>query len=145
MGNIDTFPGADMPFGMVQWSPDTTPDRTSGGGYAYQDSAISGFSLTHLSGPGLPRVRRHPDAPDRGGDRQRPGCRPARRSRIAPRWRAQGATPSPWATPGTRRAGRDGPGRARPLRLPGNGAGQRAVQSGGQRGGVGRVGRAGRG
>ncbi|MGP0029159.1 MAG: hypothetical protein ACLPVF_01485, partial [Acidimicrobiales bacterium] len=35
VGNIDTFPGADMPFGMLQWSPDTTPDRTSGGGYAY--------------------------------------------------------------------------------------------------------------
>ena len=41
-----------MPFGMLQWSPDTTPDRTSGGGYSYGDSAISGFSLTHLSGPG---------------------------------------------------------------------------------------------
>ena len=52
VGSIDTFPGADMPFGMLQWSPDTTPDRTSGGGYAYKDSAISGFSLTHMSGPG---------------------------------------------------------------------------------------------
>ena len=27
-------------------------DRTSGGGYSYEDSAISGFSLTHMSGPG---------------------------------------------------------------------------------------------
>ena len=52
VGWIDTFPGADMPFGMLQWSPDTSPDRTSGGGYAYKDSAISGFSLTHMSGPG---------------------------------------------------------------------------------------------
>jgi predicted alpha-1,2-mannosidase len=52
VGSIDTFPGAEMPFGMVQWSPDTTPDRTTGGGYAYKDSAISGFSLTHMSGPG---------------------------------------------------------------------------------------------
>src|SRR5580704_1215437 len=52
VGSIDTFPGADMPFGMVQWSPDTTPDRTSGGGYSFKDSAISGFSLTHMSGPG---------------------------------------------------------------------------------------------
>jgi predicted alpha-1,2-mannosidase len=52
VGSIDTFPGADMPFGMLQWSPDTTPDRTSGGGYAYKDSAITGFSLTHMSGPG---------------------------------------------------------------------------------------------
>jgi predicted alpha-1,2-mannosidase len=45
------FPGADAPFGMVQWSQDTV-SRPDGGGYAYGDSAISGFSLTHLSGPG---------------------------------------------------------------------------------------------
>ncbi len=54
VGSIDTFPGADVPFGMMQWGPDTTPDRTSGGGYAYRDSSISGFSLTHMSGPGCP-------------------------------------------------------------------------------------------
>jgi len=54
VGAIDTFPGADMPFGMLQWSPDTSPDRTSGGGYSYVDSATSGFSLTHMSGPGCP-------------------------------------------------------------------------------------------
>jgi predicted alpha-1,2-mannosidase len=47
----DTFPGADAPFGMVQWSPDTT-SRPPGGGYQYNDSSITGFSLTHLSGPG---------------------------------------------------------------------------------------------
>lgn len=47
----DDFPGADVPFGMVQWSPDT-PSRPSGGGYEYNDSSITGFSLTHLSGPG---------------------------------------------------------------------------------------------
>jgi putative alpha-1,2-mannosidase len=47
----DTFPGADMPFGMMQWSPDT-PSRPDGGGYQYSDNSILGFSLTHLSGPG---------------------------------------------------------------------------------------------
>jgi predicted alpha-1,2-mannosidase len=47
----DDFPGADAPFGMVQWSPDT-PSRPDGGGYEYNDSSITGFSLTHLSGPG---------------------------------------------------------------------------------------------
>src|SRR5579875_1085361 len=47
----DTFPGADAPFGMVQWSPDT-PSKPRGGGYSYGDSSITGFSLTHLSGPG---------------------------------------------------------------------------------------------
>jgi predicted alpha-1,2-mannosidase len=47
----DTFPGADAPFGMVQWSPDT-PSRPPGGGYQYSDSSITGFSLDHISGPG---------------------------------------------------------------------------------------------
>ena len=50
-GPIDTFPGADMPFGMLQWSPDT-PSQNAGGGYEYTDKTITGFSLTHLSGPG---------------------------------------------------------------------------------------------
>jgi predicted alpha-1,2-mannosidase len=49
--SADDFPGADDPFGMVQWSPDT-PSRPDGGGYEYNDSSITGFSLTHLSGPG---------------------------------------------------------------------------------------------
>ena len=52
VGNIDAFPGADMPFGMLQWSPDTSPNRAEGGGYTYTTSEISGFSLTHLSGVG---------------------------------------------------------------------------------------------
>jgi predicted alpha-1,2-mannosidase len=45
------FPGADVPFGMVQWSPDTS-SRPPGGGYEYNDSSITGFSLTHIAGPG---------------------------------------------------------------------------------------------
>jgi predicted alpha-1,2-mannosidase len=49
--SADDFPGADVPFGMVQWSPDT-PSRPDGGGYEYNDSSITGFSLDHLSGPG---------------------------------------------------------------------------------------------
>jgi predicted alpha-1,2-mannosidase len=53
VGQVDMFPGADMPFGMLQWSPDTT-SRPDGGGYSYTDSSITGFSLTHLSGPGCP-------------------------------------------------------------------------------------------
>ncbi|QHA08127.1 glycoside hydrolase family 92 protein [Streptomyces broussonetiae] len=51
-GEVDTFPGPDMPAGMVQWGPDTTPNRPEGGGYEYNDNKISGFSLTHVSGPG---------------------------------------------------------------------------------------------
>jgi predicted alpha-1,2-mannosidase len=53
-GNVSEFPGATVPLGMVQFSPDTSPDRavTTGSGYDYADSSISGFSLTHLSGDG---------------------------------------------------------------------------------------------
>lgn len=48
-----TFPGATVPFGMVQLSPDTGTDGwTYSSGYAYQDNSIIGFSHTHLSGTG---------------------------------------------------------------------------------------------
>jgi predicted alpha-1,2-mannosidase len=49
-----TFPGACMPFGMVQLSPDTRNDVSWDGcsGYHYSDSLILGFSHTHLSGTG---------------------------------------------------------------------------------------------
>jgi predicted alpha-1,2-mannosidase len=47
-GGGHNYPGATLPFGMVQWSPDTTP----GFGYDYRDHHLSGFSLTHLSGAG---------------------------------------------------------------------------------------------
>ena len=50
-GDVNDFPGADLPLGMVQWSPDTV-SRPPGGGYDYKDASITGFSLTHLSGPG---------------------------------------------------------------------------------------------
>ena len=53
-GSISEFPAADVPFGMIQWGPDTSPDRISGSGYSYNNSHISGFSLTHLSGTGCP-------------------------------------------------------------------------------------------
>jgi predicted alpha-1,2-mannosidase len=51
-GGGHNFPGATVPFGMVQWSPDTTPADRSGDGYDYRDNHLSGFSLTHLSGAG---------------------------------------------------------------------------------------------
>lgn len=51
----DVFPGADTPFGMVQFSPDTASRKRRGtipGGYYYPDHRISGFSLDHYSGRG---------------------------------------------------------------------------------------------
>src|SRR3954468_16833442 len=46
------FPGAVVPFGMVQNSPDTTGPFAYGG-YDWTDTAIRGFSLVHVSGPGV--------------------------------------------------------------------------------------------
>lgn len=51
-GGGHNFPGATVPFGMVQWSPDTTPADGDGDGYDYRDRHLAGFSLTHLSGAG---------------------------------------------------------------------------------------------
>ena len=66
-GTVGEFPGADLPFGMIQWSPDTSPDtEQAGGGYAYEDTAISGFSLTHLSGTGCPSYQDIPILPTVG-------------------------------------------------------------------------------
>jgi len=48
------FPGAVVPFGMVQLSPDTQPQPDADcSGYNYNDSTIVGFSHTHLSGTGV--------------------------------------------------------------------------------------------
>ena len=66
-GTVGEFPGADLPFGMIQWSPDTSPNAVqSGGGYAYGDSRINGFSLTHLSGTGCPSFQDVPVLPTVG-------------------------------------------------------------------------------
>ena len=52
-----TFPGATMPFGMVQLSPDTLiadfkHSYAHAAGYRYEDRTIQGFSHTHFSGAG---------------------------------------------------------------------------------------------
>jgi len=53
-GHGHTFPGATVPFGMVQLSPDTRIDGSWDGcsGYHYSDTIIYGFSHTHLNGTG---------------------------------------------------------------------------------------------
>lgn len=49
-----TYPGATVPFGMVQLSPDTRLEGWDGcSGYHYSDSIIYGFSHTHLQGTGV--------------------------------------------------------------------------------------------
>ncbi len=49
-----TYPGATLPFGFVQLSPDTPLQGWDGSsGYHYSDTTILGFSHTHLSGTGV--------------------------------------------------------------------------------------------
>jgi predicted alpha-1,2-mannosidase len=54
-GTGHTFPGATVPYGMVQLSPDTRIDGSWEGcsGYHYSDNVIYGFSHTHLNGTGV--------------------------------------------------------------------------------------------
>lgn len=60
-GGGNTYPGAVRPFGMVSWSPTTTPgDQTDTGaanGYHYDTTRVRGFALTHVNGAGC-----HPGA-----------------------------------------------------------------------------------
>ena len=115
-GAVDDFPGADVPFGMVQWSPDT-PSRPAGGGYEYNDKAVTGFSLTHISGPRL----RAPPATSRS-------CPTSGAIASRPRRRDAAARPQQGDRAGRavhahrrrhhHRADHDHPQRAWPLHLP---------------------------
>lgn len=52
-GNV--YPGAQVPFGGIQISPDTDADfYDAASGYKYSHPTLMGFSLTHLSGTGIP-------------------------------------------------------------------------------------------
>jgi predicted alpha-1,2-mannosidase len=76
--SANTFPGATLPFGMVQFSPDSEKGFTSTdrGSYQYHDTAIRGFSLTHLSGPGCPIFGDVPIMPIVGGVKASPAKEP---------------------------------------------------------------------
>ena len=67
-GGGNDFPGADVPFGMVQWSPDSpNGSRNDGGGYDYGATSTRGFSLTHMAGPGCGAMGDVPVLPMTGG------------------------------------------------------------------------------
>ena len=71
-GNV--YPGATLPFGFVQISPDTTTDVGSGcSGYRYSDPYVLGFSLNHLSGTGCPELGNILFAPTVGEVKMIPG------------------------------------------------------------------------
>jgi predicted alpha-1,2-mannosidase len=52
LGEGKTFPGATVPFGMVQISPDTITGGDNAPGYSWEHTTIEGFSFTHMSGVG---------------------------------------------------------------------------------------------
>jgi predicted alpha-1,2-mannosidase len=74
-GAENTFPGADVPFGMVQWSPDTVQRQP--GGYYYPDNQIKGFSLTHFSGAGCDAAQDVPFMPYIGSVTTSPATDPS--------------------------------------------------------------------
>lgn len=66
-GAGNTFPGATVPFGMVQFSPNTIPSTDNfASGYSYEDGRIGGFSLNHVSGGGCAELQDIPIVPVAG-------------------------------------------------------------------------------
>lgn len=71
----NNYPGATVPFGMVQLSPDTRdqPNWDVTAGYDHNDSTITGFSHTHLSGTGVAELFDVLFMPTTGEIKTRPG------------------------------------------------------------------------
>ncbi|MDQ6647664.1 MAG: GH92 family glycosyl hydrolase, partial [Pseudomonadota bacterium] len=75
-GHGHTYPGATMPFGMVQLSPDTNDSGwDASSGYHIGDGSIMGFSHTHLSGTGAADMLDVLVMPDQGSVQLQPGAR----------------------------------------------------------------------
>ncbi len=75
-GTGHTYPGATVPFGMVQLSPDTGVERwETCSGYYHSDGSILGFSHTHLSGTGIGDMLDLLVVPARGPVVLQPGTR----------------------------------------------------------------------
>jgi len=73
-GTGHTYPGATLPWGMVQLSPDTGVERwETCSGYHQGDGSIMGFSHTHLSGTGIGDMLDVLVVPARGPVRLQPG------------------------------------------------------------------------
>ena len=52
VGSGNTYPGPQVPFGMISWSPQSVDAGWSPAGYNYNNDKINGFGLNHLSGAG---------------------------------------------------------------------------------------------
>jgi len=79
-GGGNTFPGAEAPFGMVQWSPDTVPNRNAGGGYSFGDTCDHRLLADPHQRSRLRRRRRRADPAGDRGAAQRQSQQPSPRS-----------------------------------------------------------------
>jgi len=76
-GHGHAYPGATVPFGMVQLSPDTRDNTWDGSsGYHYSDTSILGFSHNHLTGTGCPDLGNILLMPTTGELKLTPGANP---------------------------------------------------------------------
>ena len=75
-GGGNTYPGPSAPFGMIQLGPDTERDLwETASGYKYSDTSIMGFTLTHLSGTGIPDLGDFLFMPQVGEPKLAPGAK----------------------------------------------------------------------
>ncbi|NCC11165.1 MAG: glycoside hydrolase family 92 protein [Bacteroidia bacterium] len=94
-GNV--YPGAQIPFGGIQISPDTDDHfYDAASGYKYTHPTIMGFSLTHLSGTGIPDLGDFLFVPGTGEIKATPGTH----ERPEEGYRSRYAHQQEWASPG---------------------------------------------
>ena len=94
-GNV--YPGAQLPFGGIQISPDTDhDDYDTAAGYKYTKPTIMGFSLTHLSGTGIPDLGDFLFIPGTGEIKANPGTHEDPDSGYRSRYSHE----REWASPG---------------------------------------------
>lgn len=93
-GNV--YPGAQIPFGGIQISPDTDAKfYDAAAGYKYNHTSILGFSLTHLSGTGIPDLGDFLFIPGTGEMKLDPGTR----DNIEGSYRSRYSHEQEWAEP----------------------------------------------
>lgn len=90
----NTYPGSQIPFGGIQISPDTDNDYyDAAAGYKYDHKTLLGFSLTHLSGTGIPDLGDFLFRPGVGQIKFKPG------THEKPEYRFRYSHDREWASP----------------------------------------------
>lgn len=94
-GNV--YPGAQLPFGGIQISPDTDDHfYDAASGYKYSQPTIMGFSLSHLSGTGIPDLGDFLFVPGTGDIKPTPGTH----EHPEEGYRSRYSHHQEWASPG---------------------------------------------